>query len=544
MKNIYVMILFLTGLCSFSQTSTSADEVRLILKFKNPVSFEKGSRDNPFKIKKLKALHAKNPIQSATTSGNKKVGDTYVVQLKSNQNIDLLIKDYERTGLFEYVEPDFIGEAGGKKMLLQRIPDDTYFSRQYGLVNDGTFSLSPAKPDADIDMDLAWDIETGDASIIVAVLDSGVKLDHPELINRIWVNPNESADNSDNDANGYTDDLNGWDFVNNDNDPTDDHGHGTNVTGIIGADARNNLGYAGVDWNCRLMICKVLNDKNSGYYSWWAEAIYYAVDNGAKVINMSLGGSSYSNALKDAVEYAHDKGAVVVASMMNKNTDDLYYPVAYPSTIAVGSTNPNDERSAPFSWSEISGSNYGNHIDVVAPGNYIYGLNKSSNTNFNSYWSGTSQAAPLVAGLSALLLAQDPTRTPDDIRAIIRATAEDQVGDPAEDITGFDPYYGYGRINAEHALLQNSLSLDENRAQSPDLFIYPNPFSDRISIKNRPVFKCVVIYNLLGVEMRRNTTSGEDFLTMNLSGLSSGFYIAAVLDAGGHVLYSKKLLKQ
>ena len=543
MKNFSIVIaLFLTSL-SFSQNPNSQEPIRVILKFKTQNGLKKVKAGDLLTTKSLRTLNEKNRLQSVHKTGNKKAEDTYVLLLKPDQKLEQVIKEYLNTSLFEYVEPDYKGEGGGKRMLLQTVPNDNYFSRQYGLVNDGSFDRAPAKPDADIDMDLAWDIETGDDSIIVAVLDSGLKLDHPELSGRLWINSNESSDGNDTDTNGYADDLHGWDFANNDNDPTDDQGHGTNVTGIIGADAQNNLGYAGVDWHCRLMVCKVLDGENSGYYSWWAEAIYYAVDNGAKVINMSLGGSSYSNTLKDTVEYAYENGVVVVACMMNENTHEPYYPAKYETTIAVGATNPDDKRAAPFFWSETSGSNYGNHLDVVAPGNYIYGLNYQSNTKFNTYWGGTSQATPLVAGLSALLLAQDPTRSPDEIRNILRNTAEDQVGDATEDVEGFDIYYGYGRINAEQALLQNSLAFEEAE-RLPDLHIYPNPFSDQIGIKNMEAIQTLVIYNLFGVELRRLKNPGEDYLTVNLADLSNGLYIASFLDSGGKVLYSKKLVKK
>ena len=246
-----------------------------------------------------------------------------------------------------------LGQLKSSKIELQSIPNDTYFSRQYGLYNDGTFSLSSATNDADIDMDLGWDIEQGDQSIIVAVLDSGIKLDHPEFSGRLWTNPNETLNGIDDDNNGYIDDINGWDFANNDNTPTDDHGHGTNVTGIIGANSNNNLGYSGVDRNCKLMIGKILDENNSGYYSWWTDGIYYAVDNGAKVINMSVGGSGFSSSMKDAIDYAYNNGVTVIACMMNENNNTTFYPAGYQNTIAVGATNPNDERSAPFFWSTL-----------------------------------------------------------------------------------------------------------------------------------------------------------------------------------------------
>ena len=430
-------------------------------------------------------------------------------------------------------------------MLLETVPDDTYFSRQYGLYNNGTFSLSPATNDADIDMELGWDIEQGDQSIIVAVLDSGVNLNHPEFSGRIWGNSNEILNGIDDDNNGYIDDLNGWDFTNNDNNPTDDHGHGTNVTGIIGANSNNTLGYSGVDWNCKLMIGKILDQNNSGLYSWWTEAIYYAVDNGAKIINMSVGGSGFSNSMQEAIDYAYNNGVSVVACMMNNDNNVTYYPAGYQNTIAVGSTNPNDERSSPFFWSATSGSSYGNHIDVVAPGNFIYGLNYQSNINYNSYWGGTSQASPLVAGLSSLLLAQDPTRTPDDIRNIIRNTAEDQVGNSSEDVLGFDIYYGHGRINANQALLQSSLSTNEFYTDNLNLSFFPNPFSNFISINTKVRFKSIIIYNILGVAVyTKENISDSDLLKLDFSNFEKGVYIASILDENNKTIVSKKIIKK
>jgi subtilisin family serine protease len=525
MKNLFLLIFMFFQYVSFAQSADKNNRNRLIVKFKSNIKYAMANNDEKFKLKEFDKINKKNRIQSIILSGNKKKGDTYILNFESNQEINQLIKQYKNTNLFEYVESDFIGNGGGKKTFLQTTPNDTYFLRQYGLSNNGTFSLSPALNDADIDMDLGWDIEKGEQSIIVAVLDSGIKLDHPEFNGRIWTNSSEILNGIDDDNNGYIDDINGWDFTNNDNDPTDDHGHGTNVTGIIGANSNNNLGYSGVDWNCKLMIGKILDENNSGSYSWWTEAIYYAVDNGANIINMSVGGSAFSNSMLEAINYAYDNGVTVVACMMNENNDVKYYPAGYENTIAVGSTNANDERSSPFFWSTTSGSNYGNHIDVVAPGNYIYGLNNQSDTNYNYYWGGTSQATPLVAGLSSLLLAQDPNRTPDDIRSIIRNTSEDQVGDPSEDIYDFDNYYGYGRINANQALLQSSLSNDEY-INTINLSIYPNPVVDKLFVQGLSIPAKISVYNLLGKLVFSKTTSSE----INLNNLQSGIYIVKIVD--------------
>ena len=418
------------------------------------------------------------------------------------------------------------------------------------VVLDGEHHLVHAEPhlfggalnDADIDMELAWDIEQGSSSITIAVLDSGLKLNHPEFNGRVWENSNEESNNLDDDNNGYIDDFRGWDFANNDNDPTDDYGHGTNVTGIIGANANNNIGYAGVDWNSKLMICKILDQNNLGYYSWWVEAIYYAVDNGAKVINMSVGGSSFSNALQSAINYAHDNGVTIVACMMNENNSVTYYPAGFQNTIAVGSINPDNKRSSPFFWNSASGSNYGNHIDVVAPGNFIYGLSYQSNTNYNTYWGGTSQATPLVTGLAALLLAQDANRTPDDIRTIIRSTAEDQVGSPSEDIKGFDKYYGYGRINAHKALLHQTVGISDNRIEDKNLMMYPNPTSGFLVLRSDEGISNVKIHNISGKEIyKKQFETEQNFIEIDISNLSSGMYIINVSDKNDKNIQSKKL---
>jgi thermitase len=436
-----------------------------------------------------------------------------VYTFETIENMDILIQAYLQTGYFEYVERNYTGQGGGRAAL---IPTDTYFYRQWSLKNEGTFPYShPGKVDADIDMDDAWQWEQGSTNTIGAILDSGCKLDHPEFAGRIWTNPGDLTVNGiDDDGNGYTDDFHGWDFANDDNSPADDQGHGTNVTGIAGATGNNGSGYAGMDWHCKLLICKILNNQNWGYYSWWISAIEYAVDQGAHAINMSVGGSSYSAALQDAVDYAYQNDATICACMMNENNGDPYYPAAYPNTIAVGATDTDDTRCNPFFWG--GGSNWGNHIDVVAPGNYIYGLNKDSNTNYDWYWGGTSQATPHVTGLVALLWAQDNTRTVDYMRTILRNTAEDRIGDPVEDTNGFDPYYGYGRINASNAL-QYATRVEKTEETGPVSLRmtsnYPNPFNPITAIQyilDRPGHVHFQIFNARGQCIRSLLDRHED----------------------------------
>lgn len=441
MKRFLLIFLMISFGSAFASDQLEGKPLRLLVKV-----LDEGSRKG---VDSVSQYYQAQEIRKQSL-GRKSKQFIDVIQFPAGTDLKAVIEAYQGTGEVEYAEPDFEGESGG---LLIVPPNDGQYARQWGLHNTGILSMTPAIPGADIDMENAWELSQGDSNIIVAVIDEGAKLDHPEFAGRIWINKEETPNNGiDDDQNGYVDDYNGWDFANEDNDATDDQGHGTNVAGIIGANGNNSIGFAGVDWKCKLMILKALDQTGFGQYSWWIEAITYAVDHGARVINLSLGGSGASTALQNAVKYALDHGVVVVACMMNTNSDETFYPAAYTGVIAVGSTNPNDSRSSPFPWSATSGSNYGNHISVSAPGNYIYGLDYLSNTNYTSYWAGTSQAAPHVAGVSALLLAQDAKRTPAQIKSILETTAEDQVGKTNEDTQGWDKYHGFGRINAFLAL--------------------------------------------------------------------------------------------
>jgi subtilisin family serine protease len=538
-------ITIILGLLLLNVISVSAQELhkfaddQLIIKFKSIESFDYQNclLRQKFNNKIIDDLNKKHSVQKIKPTGNRKDKDTYVLIFNTPQDIKSLVREYQETGLFEFVEPNYIGEVGAQKKLMQTFPNETLFSRQYSLYNDGTFALSTATVDADIDMELAWDIEKGDSTIIVAVLDSGIKTDHPDFAGRLWKNSSEIANGNDDDGNGFIDDIDGWDFANDDNDPTDDHGHGTNVAGIIGAKSDNTIGYAGVDWNCKIMTCKVISSSGSGLYTWWADAVYYAVDNGARVINMSLGGSSASSVLSAAIAYAEANNVTVVVSMMNFNSNVPYVPAAYPSTIAVGSTNPNDERSVPFFWSTTSGSSYGAHIDVVAPGNYIYGLDYNSNTNYGGYWGGTSQAAPHVAGLCALLLAQDPSRTPTQLRTIIRNTAEDQVGLSSEDTPGFDNYYGYGRINAHHALLELLSSVE---IENKEFHIFPNPTNKVLAISLSETGKKIYLYDINGRLVLEEKMNGKT-AKLNVENLDAGSYFLKIELSNNKKPVSKKL---
>ena len=435
--------LTLFSMTSFAQEWDEHDiSNRLIIKFR-PVSKPEQSRvlnQQRFEIPQLDRLDKINGMKSIQPTGNRAEAATYVLTFDGKISRQLL-NEYRKTGLFEYVEPDFIGYGYGTA---STIPNDTYFSRQWYHVNDGTFPLTTATVDADMDSDLAWDITQGSSSTVVAILDTGIKPDHPEFVGRAWQNSDETQNGVDTDGNTYMDDLEwGWDFVNDDNYPIDDHGHGTSVAGVAVASGDNGVGYAGMDWKCQIMICKVLDNNNSGLYTWWADAIYYAVDNGATVINLSAGGNSPSTLLEDAINYAYSNNVPVFACTGNQNSA-IQYPARYANAFAIGATRPDDTR--------YSLSNFGSEIDFVAPGTHIYTLSYTSNTDYSATNQGTSFAAPQVAGLVSLMFAVDPGLSVDEIRTVLENTSEDQVGDPAEDTSGWDRYFGHGRINAYQAL--------------------------------------------------------------------------------------------
>lgn len=518
MKKLLLLIFVSTLL--FYNANANHSLNRIIVKFNHTVQFPNQEGNQPYFVTGINSIDLLNKKFECLQfeklgKGKKQINNPlYVLHFKNDVNIQQAINQYQLTGQLQYAEPDFKGEAGGV------IPNDQYFFRQWSLTNTGTFSLFPGTiADSDVDMDEAWAITQGDATTVITIIDSGVRLIHPEVAGRIWTNTAEIAGNLiDDDNNGYVDDVNGYDFANVDNDPTDDVGHGTNITGIVAANANNSVGYAGINWNCKVMELKALDASNNGYYSWWTDAIYYAVDNGTNIINMSMGGSSNSTTLEAAIDYAFNNNVTVTVCMMNFNNNVDYYPAAFTNVIATGSTDPDDDRSVPFPWSATSGSNYGNHIDVCAPGNYIYGLSHASSTAYGTYWSGTSMAAPHVAGLASLMLAVDNTLTPSLIKSIIESTAQDLVGDPSEDTPGWDQYHGWGRINA-YAALQQTVSV-KNAQQKNTFSIFPNPANSTVNISTKEI--------LNDASIQVSDVTGKTVLTINKLAPSSHFSIPVV----------------
>ena len=327
------------------------------------------------------------------------------------------------------------------------IPNDPDFTKQWYLHNTGqifwvnTFLGDKipirfpfrAKPGIDIQAFEAWDIETGSPDVVIAIPDTGVDYTHPDLAANIWNNTDEIPNNGiDDDQNGYIDDVRGWDFAYNDNDPKDDGVHGTLCAGVVGAVGNNGIGMAGVAWNCKIMPLKVWDESGWGSWEDMAKAIIYAADNGADIISISAAYFEVPNVVLDAVNYAYRKGVFLCAGAGNSGSDLKYYPAAYENVTAVGMTDTRDKAR--------SYSNYGEWVDIAAPGNLIYSTSPSQNYYFAG---GTSLACPMVAGVAALLLSKDPSLTPDEVKAVLCNNVDPYSG---------HKYIGTGRVNAYKAL--------------------------------------------------------------------------------------------
>lgn len=317
----------------------------------------------------------------------------------------------------KFVEENFLA-AGGS------IPNDPSYASQWHL--------------SKVSAPQGWDITTGSSVVDIAIVDSGVDPTHPDLAGKL---------------------LPGYNFLNGTTDTHDVLGHGTAVAGTAAAISNNSVGVSGLAWNNPIMPLVVLDAADYASYSNIASAIIYAADHGVRVINVSIGGSSASSTLQNAVNYAWSKGALVFASAMNNGTSTPYYPAACTNAIAVASTDSNDNRS--------SFSSYGTWITISAPGSYIYTTNRGGGYGA---WNGTSFSSPLTAGLAALILSVNPALTNQQVKEIILQNADDLGA------AGFDQYFGNGRINVVKSLLAAQTLVPQPDTLAPAVSI-ASPFA-------------------------------------------------------------------
>ncbi|WP_456318517.1 S8 family peptidase [Priestia megaterium] len=363
----YIVTLF------YSKPPTAFEPNQLIIKFNENVCEHRAVE-----------IHRKNKCE--ILEENNSLGYHLVYTKK---NIKKLINIYNKLDEVEYVEPNYIFKAS-------YVPNDSFYPFQYG----------PQKVQAPS----AWDVTRSNSSIKIAIVDTGVQLNHPDLTSKL---------------------LSGYNFVDGNTNPSDGNGHGTHVAGIAAAATNNVSGIAGMAPLASILPLRALDNTGNGTLTNIANAIIYAADQGAQVINLSLGGSQGSVTLENAINYAWDKGSTILAAAGNEGTNTLTYPAYYENAIAVASTDSNDQKS--------SFSNYGTWVEVAAPGSNILSTYIGSNY---AYLSGTSMACPHVAGLAALLAAQGKNNV--EIREDMQSTA-----DP---ILGTGSYWTYGRINANRAV--------------------------------------------------------------------------------------------
>ncbi len=307
----------------------------------------------------------------------------------------------------------------------------------------------------------AWEVGTDALQpVIVAVIDTGMDYFHPDLSREtVWRNPNEVLNGKDDDENGYVDDMIGWDFVDDDNNPFDSSGHGTHISGIIAASTGNGKGVAGVNPAARIMVLKVMNFLGRGHGSRTGEAMFYAVENGARVINLSVGSEELTIVERKALAYANLKGVVVVVAAGNQGINTSDYGMAGLAGVITVAATDFDDRHAGF-------SNWGRDVKIAAPGLEILSL-RARRTDFllmtgaenyeassafvgpkTAYYraSGTSFSAPFVTGVASLLLSKNPELTAQEVTRMIVHSARDI------EVPGVDQYTGFGLLDARAAL--------------------------------------------------------------------------------------------
>ncbi len=369
-----------------------------------------------------------------------------LVKLPQGMSVNTALTNFSNAAEIIHVQPNYIYRA------ISVFPNEPRFNEFFGLHNTGQ---NGGTPDADIDAPEAWEITT-ESSIVVAVIDTGIDYTHPELAANIWHNPGEIPGNGiDDDGNGYIDDIYGYDFCNEDNDPMDDHNHGTHVAGIIGAVGNNGQGVAGVCWNVKIMALKFLDSGAGGNTVDAIECITYAITKGAKILNNSWGNSQYDQTLKNAIDAADANGILLTAAAGNypeHTNNDVYpvYPASYNSgnIIAVMASDESDNL-AHFSGGDIS--HYGAaSVDLAAPGKDILSCIRGG---LYASWGGTSMATPHVTGACALVWSMNPELTHLQVKDVILSTVDASPYLNGLCVTG-------GRLNLYKALIESANSVN------------------------------------------------------------------------------------
>jgi len=404
------------GIPNFSPLSSHLDQLNKKYKLNRIKPLLKDFRRKRFELESLEGATSRFPAKKQKrilerlkrvpkTAKVPDLGKIYKIRLgcESRQSLEEALAEYRSNPDVEYAELNYIVSTNS-------IPNDPLHAEQWAL--------------SKIAAQEAWSIYTGSSETVVAVLDTGVDYNHRDLRDNMWVNEAElnGAEGIDDDENGYVDDIYGYNFIYNNGDPMDDYGHGTYCSGIIAARGDNDLDITGICWNTRIMALKFMGLFGDGTASDAVLAIYYAVENGADVISNSWSTADESLLLKDAVDYAHSQGVIMVASAGNDDSDLPQYPSCYKNVISVAATDADDKR-----WPY---SNYGDCVDIAAPGVDVLSLSAEgtsigvSNNGYTTMLSGTSTACPHIAGACALLLSANPLMTFEQVYSVLTRTAD------------------------------------------------------------------------------------------------------------------------
>lgn len=485
MKYILTTLSLLFTVISFAQTiDTSAVDGRIYLRVttNSPVDLSNYNNSDPA-LNTIISTYGITNMWTPFPALTNELDRTYEIEFTQEALVDALITDLSVLAYIDYAE---------KKPLFRTsyVPNDVQGS-QWGLTK--------------INAVQAWDISTGNAAIKIAVVDNAVSTVHEDLQANIYVNTGEIAGNGlDDDLNGYTDDVSGYDVADMDSDanPPVSAGssapfvHGTHCAGTAASSTDNGVGISSIGFNTTIIPVKCTPDNSSSQGNELPNAydgVYYAIRAGADVISMSWGGG-FSSTGESIMSAANSFGIVLVAAAGNNDSSDPFYPAAYSLVISVGATDITDSKSG-F-------SNYGTTIDVMAPGSGIFSTLSGNGSEYGNL-SGTSMACPLVAGLCALVLDQNPAYSPAEVKTALQ--------DGCDNIDALNAAYvgmmGSGRINA-YKTLDETASLKDKEVESTTL-IYPNPNSGSFSIysDNSTDIQEVRISNLMGQLIEVNQPS-------------------------------------
>lgn len=460
-------------------------------------SFNEIWEDNPF-APQLEGTYGIQKIEKAFRTAGVQTSRVYRIEFSQHHLIESLIQQLEQFPQVEYAEKAPI-------MKLDFTPNDYSASEQYYLDI--------------INATQAWDIERGDGSVIIAVVDNGVRTTHSDLAGNLWVNTGEIPGNSfDDDLNGYTDDYHGADVADGDGNPNPPNSpntftHGTHVAGLAGAQSNNGNGIASLAYDVRIMCVKASPDNSDGQTLTASyEGVDYAIAEGADIINMSFGGATNAATWNILLNQAAMNDVILIASAGNDNNQDPSYPAAYSQVISVAATDQNDNK-AGF-------SNYNNNVDFCAPG---VSMKSTFSFNDNDYGNltGTSMSAPLVSSLAALLKSLNPNFTATQVRNFIANGCETfpDMNNPT-----FQGKLGAGRINAYHSLLlatgQSVGLLEEHH----EVLLWPNPSSNEVRISGLSGQQ-IILQNASGMSIKTLFLSPQSTLhIVDLSDCAPGLY--------------------